>query len=125
MESYKELEVWQKAISLVVNVYQLTKNLPPEEKYGLVSQMQRAAVSIPSNIAEGWGRGSTKEFILFLSIARGSLWELETLLLIVQKLNYLSLENNGLHCCVKATEEIGKMINGLMKSLKNRVHSKK
>lgn len=78
MKSYKELEVWNKAVDLVMEVYKLTKDFPPEEKFALTSQMQRAAVSIPANIAEGWGRGSTKEYIQFILIARGSLMELET-----------------------------------------------
>ncbi|MHB8918536.1 MAG: four helix bundle protein, partial [Desulfocucumaceae bacterium] len=90
MESYKELEVWQKAITLVIELYKLTKCFPQEERYGLISQIQRAGVSVPANIAEGWGRGSTKEYIQYLRVSRGSLAELETHLIIAQKLNYIS-----------------------------------
>lgn len=78
MENYKDLRVWQKAIDLVVTVYQLTKKFPQEERYALTSQIQRAVTSIPANIAEGWGRASTKEYIYHLTVARGSLMELET-----------------------------------------------
>jgi four helix bundle protein len=124
MESFKELEVWQKAINLVVDVYQLTKALPPEEKYGLAAQMQRAAISIPSNIAEGWGRGSTKEYIQFLLIARGSLMELDTHLIISQRMRYFSPENKSLKKGEKDLEEIGKMLNGLIKSLRLHASSK-
>ncbi|MBI4443547.1 MAG: four helix bundle protein [Acidobacteria bacterium] len=78
MKSYKEPEVWQRAIGLVKQVYEARRTFPPSEKYGHASQVQRAATSIPANIAEGWGRGSTKEYIQFLRIARGSVMELET-----------------------------------------------
>jgi len=66
IKNYKELEVWQKGVDLTVQLYQITRAFPPEEKFGLVSQIRRAAASIPANIAEGWGRGSTKEYIQFL-----------------------------------------------------------
>ncbi len=78
MKTYKELKVWQRVVDLVTLIYQMTKSFPGEERYGLTAQMRRAAVSIPSNIAEGWGRHSTKEYIRFLVVARGSLMELET-----------------------------------------------
>ena len=82
VSSYRDLVVWQKAMTLVSSVYQLTRSFPDFERFGLTSQIQRAAVSIPSNIAEGQGRLATKEFRQFLGIARGSLKELETQLLI-------------------------------------------
>jgi len=88
MSSYKELIVWQKSIQLVTDIYKLTKTFPKEELYGLASQMQRAVVSIPSNIAEGNDRNSSKEFSQFLRIARGSLAELETQIIISEKLEY-------------------------------------
>ena len=76
--THKDLEVWKKSMDLVVDVYKLMKQLPESEKYGLISQIKRSSISIPSNIAEGAGRASTKEFIRFLDIATGSLSELET-----------------------------------------------
>jgi len=85
--THKDLNVWNESIELVIEIYSLTKKLPTEEKYGLISQIKRSAVSVPSNIAEGAGRSSTKEFIRFLDIANVSLSELETQLIIVGKLN--------------------------------------
>jgi len=85
--THKDLEVWKRSIDLVVEIYNIAKVLPSDEKYGLISQLKRSAVSIPSNIAEGAGRSSTKEFIRFLDIANGSLSELETQLIIVKRLN--------------------------------------
>lgn len=84
-KSYRDLEAWQAAMDLVVNIYNITSNFPPEEKFGLTSQIRRSAVSIPSNIAEGTARIGGKQLLLFLSYAQGSLAELETQLLIAQK----------------------------------------
>tara|TARA_B110000285_G_C15092574_1_gene599970 strand:- start:162 stop:512 length:351 start_codon:yes stop_codon:yes gene_type:complete len=86
--THKDLEVWKLSIEFVLKVYSITEKIPTSEKYGLTSQIRRSAVSVPSNIAEGAGRSSTKEFIRFLDIANGSLSELETQLIIIQKLNY-------------------------------------
>lgn len=88
ISSYKDLIVWQKAMKLVALVYVLTKDFPKDEIYGIVSQIRRAVVSIPSNIAEGWTRKNTVEFINFLSIANGSVAELETQLIISDQLGY-------------------------------------
>lgn len=115
MQSYKELTVWQKSVELVSEMYQVTKRFPKEEMYGLISQIRRSAVSVPSNIAEGWGRGSTQEYIRFLTIARGSLMELETQLIISEKLTYLTSEQQA--ALSKSIEQIGRMLNGLIKSL--------
>jgi four helix bundle protein len=90
MHRYKELKVWQKSIELVTDIYQVTAKFPDNEKFGLISQINRASVSIPSNIAEGAGRNSTKEFLHFLSIAHASSYETETQLIISKNLNYLS-----------------------------------
>ena len=90
MQIYNNLEVWKLGISLVKEVYKATQNFPREELYGLASQIRRVAVSIPSNIAEGAGRNSRKEFLQFLYIAFGSIAELETQLIIAKELNYLS-----------------------------------
>ena len=114
-KSYRDLEVWQKAMDLVVDCYQITKRFPKSEIYGLASQMQRAAVSIPTNIAEGRERQYTREFLQYLSIAYGSLAELETLVQIAERLNYLDV--NQLKQILDNTAELGRMPNGLRRSL--------
>ena len=112
---YEELTVWQKAMDLVVEVYKIVKLLPKEEIYALTDQMKRAAVFIPSNIAEGQERDTTKDFVKFLYIAKGSKAELETQLTICLRLNYLTQPQlefaQGLLC------EIGKMLNALIRKL--------
>ena len=115
MGNYKQLIVWQKSISMVEMIYILVKCLPREELFGLSDQMRRAAVSIPSNIAEGHGRNSRKEFIRFLYIAQGSRAELETQPHICMRLGYLSAEqiNPVLHVC----SEIEKMLYSLIQSM--------
>jgi four helix bundle protein len=89
MKTHKDLDVWMKAVDFVIDIYEITKSFPKDEIYGLTSQIRRAAVSIPSNIAEGAGRASDKEFKQFLNIALGSIAEVDTQLLIAMKLNYL------------------------------------
>ena len=112
---YRELKVWQRAMDLVQQVYAGTKGFPAEERYGLTTQMRRAAVSVPSNIAEGHGRGG-KDFLRFLSIAYGSLLELETQVEVSRRLAYLS---EGVACALLAeSAEIGRMLNGLKNSLR-------
>ena len=115
VQSYKDLIVWQKSMDLVERIYQASKLFPKEETYGLTNQLRRAAVSIPSNIAEGHARSSTQEFHRFLSIARGSLAEIETQLLIAQRLGYLS--NDQIDPILALQTEINKMTNGLMAKL--------
>lgn len=113
---HKRLDVWKKAIDLTVDIYRLTESFPKTEVYGLTSQMRRAAVSIPSNIGEGAGRQTKKEFINYLHMGQGSLSELDTQLVIAERLGYivgekyLQLGNEF--------ETISKMITGLIKSLK-------
>ena len=119
--NYKNLLVWQKAMDLVVEIYKITKLLPKEEIYGISDQLRRSAVSIPSNIAEGQSRNSIKEFIQFLSIARGSLAELETQLLICVKVNMISEEN--IAEAQNIATETGKMINGLISNLNSQLTS--
>ena len=116
--SYKDFIVWQKAIDLSVEVYRLVKLLPKTETYALSDQMRRAVVSIPSNIAEGQGRRSVKEFAHFLSVARGSQKELETQLYICTKIEYLTEKEaeTALNLC----EEIGKMLNSLIMKISRR-----
>jgi four helix bundle protein len=115
VRNYRELIAWQKAMDLVVLVYKATAALPPEERYGLTSQARRAAVSIPANIAEGQGRNSTREFLNFLSIAHGSLREVETHVLIAQRLNYLDEQVTG--AVMDLASEVGRLVNGLSNSL--------
>ncbi len=111
MNNFRELKVWQKSISIVVKIYEHTKKFPSDERFNLVSQMQRAATSIPSNISEGAGRNSNKSFKYFLTISIGSAHELETQIIISNKLRYLSNEN----CELLITEltEIQKMLYSL------------
>jgi four helix bundle protein len=121
IESYQDLLVWQKSMDLVEGVYKIAGKLPLNEQYGLTSQIRRAVVSVPANIAEGFGRWHSKEFVRFLLIANGSVKELETHLLIAIRLGLLQQSNiAGL---VKMTEEISKMIFGLRDKLSKRVES--
>ena len=113
--SYKDLIAWQKSMSLVKNVYLHTRGFPKEEMYGLAAQLRRAAVSVPSNIAEGQGRLSKKEFKHFLSLSRGSLLEVETQVLIAADLHYLS--SDIAHDLETQTHEVLRIINALMDSL--------
>lgn len=112
---YRELVVWQKGIDLAKRIYGLTGSFPSEEKFGLVSQMRRAAVSIPSNIAEGQARHTTREFIQFISHAEGSLAELDTQLRLGIELGYCS--NCATEEVSALMEEIRKMLNGLRRNL--------
>lgn len=115
INSYRDLEVWKKAMELVTDVYKVTQTFVKEELYGLTSQLRRAAVSVPANIAEGWGRGMTGEYIQFLRIARGSLLEVETLMTISHNLEYVNTQE--LKSILERIREINKMINALIKSL--------
>ena len=115
VKSYRDLTVWQKSMTLVFEVYRLIKKLPKEELYALSSQIRRSAVSVPSNIAEGQQRNSKKEFINFLSIAKGSNAELQTQLMICVGLNYLSEEE--IDTAMQLSNEVGKMLNGLIGKL--------
>ena len=119
MHKYKELKLWQKSIDLVTSVYLTTRSYPETEKFGLISQINRAAVSIPSNIAEGAGRNSDKEFIQFLSIAHASSFELETQLIISKNLNYLSVED--LDQLTIQIEEVQKMNYSIQSKFKQKV----
>lgn len=116
VKNYQDLIGWQKAMELVEVVYHLTKRFPSEELYGLISQIRRAAVSIPSNIAEGQGRSSQNEFARFLSIAHGSLREVETQILIAMRLKYL--QESDAAQAMQLCGETGRILNGLMNSLK-------
>ncbi|NLL15311.1 MAG: four helix bundle protein [Fibrobacter sp.] len=115
LKTYRELTVWQKSIDLTVKVYKLTRFFPAEEKFGIISQMRRAASSIPANIAEGQARNTKGEFLQFLGIARGSVAELETFVTLSEKLEFLNQKDSEI--LFHDLEEINKMLHGLTKSL--------
>ncbi|HEX5733836.1 MAG TPA: four helix bundle protein [Blastocatellia bacterium] len=117
--SYRDLEVWQKAMDLVVDCYNIASQFPKTEAYGLTSQLQRPAVSVPANIAEGRGRSHTKEFLNHLSMAYGSLMEVETHLLIASRLCYI--DGPSLEKVLNKSGEIGRMLNGLIQSLNRKL----
>ena len=115
--SYRDLIVWQKSMVLVTQVYLISKTLPKEELYGLVSQIRKSAVSVPSNIAEGYGRNSTKDYLRFLQIASGSLYEMQTQLEICQNLEYISMqEYNRINA---QSMEIERMLSSLIRKVTN------
>jgi four helix bundle protein len=116
MRPHEKLDVWKRAVELVVRIYKATEVFPTHERYGLTSQIRRAAVSIPANIAEGAARQSSKEFAHFLSTAQGSASELETELLIAQRLDYL-----GSSCYIEMQDElgsVGRMLVGLARNVR-------
>jgi four helix bundle protein len=115
VKSYRDLKVWQKAMDIAEAVHVHTIEFPKQEIYGLTSQLRRAAVSVPSNIAEGHNRDSTKEFLRFLAIAQGSLAELETQLMLASRFQYLS--SDILASLLAQADEVGKMLRGLQHSL--------
>ena len=118
VRSYRDLKVWQKSMDLTVRTYEVTRRFPSEEKYGLVSQMRRAAASVPANIAEGRARRSTKEFIQMLGIARGSLAELETFVTLSERLGLIRSETS--ESLLEDCAEINRMMNGLMRALSSK-----
>jgi four helix bundle protein len=115
--SFRDIKAWQKAIDLVVEIYSSTRSFPREEVYGLANQLRRAAVSVPSNIAEGKGRCTDKEFLLFLHYARGSVFELETQLAIAGRLGYLTQADE--QRIRTQAGEIARILNGLIKAIKS------
>ena len=117
MNQFKNLIVWQKSLLLASKVYMLTEKLPSKERFGLISQINRSVVSIPSNIAEGSGRNSNKQFSYFLSISQGSAYELETQLLICKELNYFQKEE--VEATTDLIHEIQKMLYTLQRKLNN------
>ncbi len=116
IKSHRDLVVWQKAIELVVNVYGATERFPKAEVYALTSQVRRAVTSIPANIAEGQGRRLSKEYLYFLSNARGSLWELDTHLEVATRVGFLDADQHAK--LQNQMDEVGRMLNGLMRSIK-------
>lgn len=123
MNNLKELKIWNKAIDLAVDVYKATSTFPTDERFGLISQSRRAAVSIPSNIAEGAGRNSVKEFNNFLGIANGSSYELQTQLVIANKLAILEFEI--LNPLLDQIDELQKMTYGFQQMLDKKINMKK
>jgi len=115
-KTFRELYVWKKSMKLVTEVYRVTKDFPDTEKFGLISQIRRSAVSIPSNISEGYGRGSLKEYIRFLHISISSLFELQTQLEISLNLGFI--EKNKFTTLFDSSREIERMLSGLIRSLK-------
>jgi len=118
VQDYKELDVWKKSIALTTELYKLTSRFPDTKRYGLVSQIRSATTSIAANIAEGWGRGSTGEYIQFLTVARGSLLELETHLIVARNLQFVRPAE--FDAVSKPVEDIGKMLNRLIGVLRTR-----
>jgi four helix bundle protein len=116
LKSYRDLLVWQKAVELALLIYRLSEGFPKREIYGLTSQVRRAAVSVPSNIAEGYGRGSRREYLQFLSIAQGSLKEMETQTILGQRLGYVTLQ--PAESVLLDSEVVGKMLGSLIRSLR-------
>ena len=119
METHKDLRVWQQSIEMVTSIYLMTKAFPKDELFGLVSQMRRAAVSVPSNIAEGYARGSDKEKLHFLRISSGSMSEIETQLLLSLNLGYVSQED--FDELSEIVTSVWKQLNALISSLKKRL----
>lgn len=116
IKSYKDLLIWQKGVEIVVSTYKLTKTFPQDELYALTSQIKRAAISIPSNIAEGYGRNTDKSFSHFIDISRGSLYELETQLLIAKELDFIQ-DTDMFNHVISLINEESKMINAFNNSL--------
>jgi four helix bundle protein len=120
-KSYRDLDVWKKAMRLAKRIYQVTQKFPTDERFGLTNQLRRAAVSVPSNIAEGHARFGTGEFSRFLSIAMGSVAEIETQILLSQDLGYVKEEVT--FELLAELDIIGKMLRGLAKSIDRRRHA--
>ncbi len=118
LKSYQDLEVWKKSIDLVERIYRVSNGFPPDERFGLTSQIRRAVVSVPANIAEGAARSGTGEFLQFLSVASGSLAEVETLLILAGRLQLLSEAKQ--QELLGGLAEISRMLGGLKRSLRSR-----
>jgi four helix bundle protein len=118
VQCYREPVAWQRAVDLVTEIYKQTQSFPDSERFGLTAQLRRAAVSVPSNIAEGQGRASTGEFRQFLGHARGSLLEIETQVVIAARLGLLREQQHA--SLLRQSAELGRILNGLMNSLSNR-----
>ncbi len=122
MKGHHKLKVWNKSIRMVTSIYKLTESFPSHELYSLTSQIRRSAISIPSNIAEGAARNSTREYVNFLSISQGSCSELETQLIIAKNLEYGAADksSNNIETIFEELNEISRMLTGLKKSLRKK-----
>ena len=118
IQSYEDLRVWQEGITLCALVYAFTQAFPEEERFGLASQLRRAAVSVPSNIAEGWGRGSRADYVRFLKIARGSLFEVRTQVVISERVGLCRPDASA--DLLRQTDAVRRMLHGLIRSLSSR-----
>ena len=118
VQSYEDLRVWQDGIALTEAVYDASRSFPSEERFGLTFQMRRAAVSIPSNIAEGWGRGTRQDYLRFLRIARGSLFELRTQAILAERIGLLASDPSA--DLLRRTDHLRRMLHGLIRSLESR-----
>jgi four helix bundle protein len=117
MKTFRDLLIWQKSMALITNCYTISANFPKEEQFGLTSQIRRCAISIPSNIAEGFGRGTNKEYYRFLTISLGSLFEFQTQIEIAYNLNYITLESfNKLY---EDSRELERMLTSFMNKIKD------
>jgi len=116
IRSYKDLLIWRKGMDISAMVYKLTNDFSADERFGLISQLRRATVSVPSNIAEGYGRGSTKSYIQFIKISRGSLYEVETQLLLAYELGFIKDEKTYNDVLIQITE-LSKMISSFLKKI--------
>ena len=115
IKTYRDLIIWQKSMDLVAAIYKITKTFPKDETYGLITQMRRCAVSIPSNISEGYGRNSSSDYVCFLHIAMGSLYELQTQLEISLNLNYL--EAKGFKKFFESSREVERMMSSMIRKI--------
>lgn len=122
LKTYKDLDVWKRSFGLCKPIYNLTANLPPDERFGLMAQVRRCAVSIPSNIAEGYGRRSTRDYLRFLWIANGSLAELETQLLLLIELNHVPPEKCS--PMLREIEDLERMLRALINALEAKIGTK-
>ncbi len=121
IQSYRQLDVWRKSVSLVKEIYGIVELLPHRERYCLADQMRRAAISVPANIAEGWARAYTREYLQHVAIARGSIAELETFLVLCEELGYVTEEH--VKPIAASADEIGRMLNALQRSLRRRLNT--
>jgi four helix bundle protein len=119
VQSYRDLEVWRKAMDVAERAYQLTRSFPREELFGLTSQIRRAPASVPANIAEGQGRRSTKEFLHHVSMARGSLLELETHLILSKRVGLL--DESALEAVLSTTDHVSRMLSRLREDLEKKL----
>lgn len=121
IESYRDLQAWKHAITLTKLVYRVSSGFPADERFGLTTQIRRAAISVPSNIAEGWGRGTTTDYARFLRMARGSLYEVETQCVIAYELGMI--EPLAMEECNGSVGETGRVLAGLIRSIERKIES--